>query len=94
VLPYTASPISLTDVVNNRIPANLMGDASEKALRGRIVLIGAIAPSLNDLFYTPYSSNLSHTLRRMSGVVIHANLISQLVSDENLGSKMSCTLYV
>jgi adenylate cyclase len=72
--------ISLTDVLDNRIPANLMGDRSSTASPGRIVLIGAIAPSLNDLFYTPYSSSLFRTPKRTPGVVIHANLISQLLS--------------
>lgn len=72
--------ISLTDVLKNRIPPNLMGDASAQPLAGRIILIGGIAESLNDLFYTPYSSSLFRTPKRTPGVVIHANLISQIVS--------------
>jgi CHASE2 domain-containing sensor protein/CheY-like chemotaxis protein len=58
--------ISLIDVLENRIPKNLMRD--------RIVLIGAFAPSLNDVYYTPYVPNL------MPGVIIHANIASQTVS--------------
>lgn len=61
--------ISITDVLEDRIPANLM--------RGRIVAIGSIAESLGDRFYTPYTSNLRTT---WSGVEIHANLASQIVS--------------
>ena len=72
--------ISLTDVLQNRIPPDLISDASNTNLPGGIVLIGTIAQSLNDLFYTPYSSSLFHTPKRTPGVVIHANLISQLVS--------------
>ena len=64
--------ISLTDVLENRIPANLM--------RGKVVLIGSSAGSLKDLFYTPYSHKEFATPRRMPGVVIHANLISQILS--------------
>jgi adenylate cyclase len=61
--------ISLTDVLANKIPANLM--------RGRIVLIGSVAESTRDRFLTPYSTN-SKTV--WSGVQIHADLASQLVS--------------
>lgn len=61
--------ISLTDVLKNNIPADLMRD--------RIVLIGANATSLNDLFYTPYNSRTRFD--RTPGVVIHANIISQIV---------------
>ncbi|MBW4511647.1 MAG: CHASE2 domain-containing protein [Scytonematopsis contorta HA4267-MV1] len=64
--------ISFTNVLENRIPPNLMAS--------RMILIGIIAESLNDLHYTPYSSSLSYAPRRTPGVVIHANLISHLVS--------------
>jgi adenylate cyclase len=61
--------ISMTDVLEDRIPANLM--------RGRIVLIGSVAASLNDNFYTPYTTN-PHTF--WSGVELHADLASQILS--------------
>ncbi|GET39479.1 CHASE2 domain-containing protein [Microseira wollei] len=61
--------ISLTDVLEDRIPANLM--------RGRIVAIGSTAESLGDRFYTPYTNNIPTA---WSGVEIHANLASQIVS--------------
>ncbi|PHJ56361.1 adenylate cyclase [Nostoc linckia z18] len=64
--------ISLTDVQNKRIPKDLM--------RGKVVLIGATAESLKDLFYTPYSSNVLTEPERMAGITIHANLISQILS--------------
>jgi len=61
--------ISLTDVLTNSIPQDLMRD--------RIVLIGAKASSLNDLFYTPYNSRTR--FERTPRVVIHANIISQIL---------------
>ncbi len=61
--------ISVTDVLANKIPANLM--------RGKIVIIGSVAESTRDRFLTPYSTN-SKTV--WSGVQIHADLASQLVS--------------
>lgn len=64
--------VSVMDVLENRIPANLMRD--------RIVLIGVKAPSLNDVFYTPFSGELDSTPVRTAGVEIQANLASQIVS--------------
>ena len=69
--------ISLSDVLENRIPANLM--------RGRIVLIGSTAESLSDRFYTPYTKNLRTA---WSGVEIHANLASQIISAAIDGRQM------
>ena len=64
--------LSLKDVLENRIPEGLMRD--------RIVLIGATAPSLNDLFQTPYTSKLFGISQLTPGVVIHANIASQILS--------------
>jgi adenylate cyclase len=64
--------ISLKDVLENRIPTD--------SLRDRVVLIGATAQSLNDLFFTPYSGNSFKSPKRLSGVMIHANLTSQILS--------------
>lgn len=61
--------ISLTDVLQDRIPTHLM--------KGRIVLIASIAESLNDKFYTPYSTNPATT---WAGVEVHADLTSQMIS--------------
>jgi adenylate cyclase len=57
--------VSLTDILENRI--------SQDLFRDRIVLIGTIAPSLNDKHQTPYPNF-------MPGVVVHANSVSQLIS--------------
>ncbi|MBE9129075.1 MULTISPECIES: CHASE2 domain-containing protein [unclassified Coleofasciculus] len=64
--------VSLTEVLANRIPKDLMRD--------RIVLIGATATSLNDFFYTPYSGNEIATQERTPGVEVQANIISHLLS--------------
>lgn len=64
--------VSLKQILENRIPPNL--------LHNRIVLIGTTAQSLNDLFLTPYSSKITGRLERTPGVVIHANLTSQILS--------------
>lgn len=64
--------ISMTDVLENRIPQDMMRD--------RIVMLGAKAPSLNDNHQTPYSSTLTAAKQLTPGVVIHANLTSQILS--------------
>ena len=62
---------SLMEVLNKQIAPDLFKD--------KIVLIGSTAPSLNDLFYTPYSSGGIDS-KQMPGVYIHANLASQILS--------------
>lgn len=69
--------ISLKDVLENRIPADMMRD--------RIVFVGATAPSLNDLFQTPYTSKLFAISQLTPGVVIHANIASQILSAAQQG---------
>lgn len=64
--------VSISDILGGRVPPNLMRD--------RIVFIGTTAQSLNDLFFTPYSSNLFGISDRTPGVVIHANIASQVIS--------------
>jgi diguanylate cyclase (GGDEF)-like protein/PAS domain S-box-containing protein len=61
----------MVDVLNNRVPARL--------LRDRIVLIGSTAPSLEDVFYTPYSSELIGEAQPIYGVELQANFISQIL---------------
>ncbi|MEQ8972905.1 MAG: adenylate/guanylate cyclase domain-containing protein [Coleofasciculus sp. C1-SOL-03] len=64
--------VSLTEVLEDRIPPDLMRD--------RLVLIGATATSLNDFFYTPYSGDTIATQERTPGIEVQANMISQLLS--------------
>ncbi len=63
--------LSISDVLENRIPPDLVHD--------RVVFIGATAESLNDFFLTPYNQS-GHTPHRTSGVIIHANIVSQILS--------------
>ncbi|MCL1473203.1 CHASE2 domain-containing protein [Argonema antarcticum] len=68
----TFQTVSIMDVLDNRVPPDL--------IRDRIVLIGAKANSLNDVFYTPYSAGFSSSPVRTSGVEIQANIASQILS--------------
>ncbi|MCL1465103.1 CHASE2 domain-containing protein [Argonema galeatum] len=72
--------VSMTDVLSNRIPPDLVRDGASAPLRDRIVLIGSTAVSLQDFYYTPYDSDLITAPKRTSGVEIHANLTSQIIS--------------
>lgn len=47
-------------------------------LEGRIVLVGTVAPSLKDFLVTPYSA-VQHDSFQMSGVVVHAHMVSHLL---------------
>jgi CHASE2 domain-containing sensor protein/class 3 adenylate cyclase len=64
--------ISMTEVLENRIPDDLMRD--------RIVFVGSKAPSLNDNYPTPYNHDFFQAQELMPGVVIHANITSQILS--------------
>jgi adenylate cyclase len=64
--------VSIQDVLNNQVSANL--------IRDRIVLIGATAESVNDLYHTPYSNSNFDNPQRMPGVIIHANIASSILS--------------
>ena len=63
--PYLA----LADVVKDRVPAG--------ALKGKIVLIGATAPALQDLRSTPVDA-------AFPGVEVHANMIAGMIDEEVL----------
>jgi CHASE2 domain-containing sensor protein len=67
--PQRLPSISITDVLQDKIPTGFMRD--------RIVLIGATADSLNDRFLTPFTVN---TQTIWAGVEVHADLASQLIS--------------
>jgi CHASE2 domain-containing sensor protein len=64
--------IELEKVLKNQISSDFFRD--------RVVLIGVTAESLKDLFDTPYSGGLFPTPEQMPGVIIHANIVSQLIS--------------
>lgn len=75
--------VSITDILEGKIPPDLMRD--------RIVLIGSIAPSLNDLFATPFSNDPERS-QYLPGVYIHANLVSQILSAALDGRKSIAVL--
>jgi CHASE2 domain-containing sensor protein/CheY-like chemotaxis protein len=63
--------VTLQDVLNNKVPQDLV--------KNRIVLIGTTAKSLNDFFNVGYSRHQENTGEPMAGVVVHANLVSQIL---------------
>jgi len=64
--------VTLTEVLENQVEPEL--------IRDRLIFVGSIAASLNDEFYTPYSSRLSNAPQPTPGVVIHASLTSHMLS--------------
>jgi adenylate cyclase len=62
----------LRDLLDRKIPPN--------TLRDRLVFIGTTAESINDFFYTPYNSGLFSPPAGVSGVALHANITSSLLS--------------
>jgi adenylate cyclase len=64
--------VPMRDILDNKVPSTWGRD--------RIILIGAVSDSSNDLFFTPYSSGLLTLPERMAGVEIHAHTIGQILS--------------
>jgi adenylate cyclase len=67
--------VSMSDILANKIAPDL--------LRDRIVLIGPVAESLRDVFYSPYTNDLRNIAKapaQIPGIYYHANLTSQLLS--------------
>jgi diguanylate cyclase (GGDEF)-like protein len=56
----------------------LSGQFDPVWLTDNVVLVGTIAASLKDRFYTPFSFNQDHDLT-MAGVTIHGHMVSQLL---------------
>ncbi|MEM8610622.1 MAG: CHASE2 domain-containing protein [Cyanobacteria bacterium P01_H01_bin.105] len=64
---------SLQQILTDRVPAAMMRD--------RIVLIGPIAESVQNLVGTPYNTSwLGLPQEEMAGITAHANIISQLLA--------------
>lgn len=66
-----ARQVTLTQVLNGQLNPTWVQD--------KVVLIGSTAPSLKDLFFTPYSAT-ERANPGMPGVVLHAQLVSQILS--------------
>lgn len=68
---YVARQVTLGQILDNQI--------KPEWVRDRIVLIGTTAPSVRDTFNTPYNA-LRRGQRKMPGVVVHAQIVSQMLS--------------
>ncbi|HBB36144.1 MAG TPA: adenylate/guanylate cyclase domain-containing protein [Cyanobacteria bacterium UBA8803] len=66
-----ARQVTLTQILTGKIEPNWVKD--------KIVLIGVTAPTIKDLFFTPYSGTARGN-RQMAGVLIHAQMVSQILS--------------
>jgi|GEM_PF-2306454 len=64
--------VSMTEVLEDKLPPDWGSD--------RIILIGVVGASFNNLFFTPYSGGLLGLSEPMSGVEVQANLTSQIVA--------------
>ncbi|MDF5712009.1 MAG: CHASE2 domain-containing serine/threonine-protein kinase [Nostoc sp. S4] len=58
----------------------LAGQVKPDLIKGRIVLIGSTANTLNDIFNTPFTSGKSDNSGKMAGIEIHAHSVSQILS--------------
>ncbi len=67
-----AQQVSLMDVLNDRV--------NPRWIKDRIVLVGTTAPSVKDIFNTPYSDNQPNNSGKMAGILLHAQMTSQLLS--------------
>ncbi|MGJ3248863.1 MAG: CHASE2 domain-containing protein [Elainellaceae cyanobacterium] len=66
-----ARQVSLTDVLNGQLDPDWVID--------KIVIIGTVAPSSKDLFYTPFTAGREQS-HQMPGVVIHGQMVSHILS--------------
>ena len=67
-----ARQVTVTQVLQEQLHPNWVKD--------KVVLIGTTAPSAKDLFFTPYSLAEQKNLE-MPGVVVHAQMVSQILSN-------------
>ena len=76
LLDYRSSSIVARQVKLSEV---LAGEVDPGWIEDKVVLIGVTAPSKKDFFYTPYSSEKDNE-HVMSGVLIHAQMVSQILS--------------
>jgi adenylate cyclase len=69
----------------------LSGGIDPGAIQDKIVLIGVVAASVKDFFYTPYSRGLQAD-QQMPGIALHAHIISQLLRAALDGNASVATL--
>ena len=66
-----AHQVTLSEILNDQVDPSW--------IEGKIILIGPTAPSLKDLFYTPFTGAGVEETHKMPGVVIHAQMVSQVL---------------
>ncbi|HEY9872509.1 MAG TPA: EAL domain-containing protein [Candidatus Obscuribacterales bacterium] len=66
-----ARQVTVTQVLN--------GQVDPAWIKDKVVLIGTTAPSIKDFIFTPYKTT-ERTSPRMAGVIVHAQLVSQILS--------------
>ncbi|GAA6616064.1 EAL domain-containing protein [Scytonema sp. NUACC26] len=66
-----ARQVTLSQVLRGEINPNLVKD--------KVVLIGTTAPSIKDIFFTPYNAGQS-AKPRTPGIFLHAQFVSQILS--------------
>ncbi len=67
--PQRFETVSIRDILEQNVPSDWGKD--------RIILIGSVGESFQDLFSTPYTLSAN---QRLSGVEIHAHITSQIIS--------------
>lgn len=73
-----ARQVTLSEVLADQVAPH--------SIEGKVILIGPTAPSLKDLFYTPFTGAGVEDTHKMPGVVIHAQMVSQIL-DAATGSR-------
>ena len=76
-----AKQVSLYEILSGSLDAEL-----PKLVKDKIVLIGTVAKSFKDYFPTPYNAGQSE--EELPGVVIHAHMVSQIISAVLEGRRM------
>ncbi|MBD2774269.1 CHASE2 domain-containing protein [Iningainema tapete] len=71
----------------------LAGKVNASAVKDRIVLIGTTAESFQDSSFTPYATS-SGAIQKIPGVILQAQMISQLLSAALEGRVLLCSLSV
>jgi adenylate cyclase len=64
--------VRMADVLEDKISPDL--------LRDRVVMIGTTAVSLKDLFFTPLDNGIGSTRIQTSGIEVHAQIVSHILS--------------
>lgn len=68
--------VSLNDILNDRLNPAILNQ-----LQDRIVLVGVTAPtSINDYWFTAYSSNQQRFEKQLPGVFLQAQMVSHILS--------------